>query len=136
MFNRCEWSRFLRFCTVGLGNTAIDIFGFFVLTISGVPYLAAQITAYSAGMVNSYICNRRWTFRMRTCRYGTEMLRFLAVNLVALGFSSLLLFVCYDVGQQALWISKLIATGGGVLLNYAGSHRWVFQRSGTRVIHQ
>jgi len=134
VFNR--WSRFLRFCTVGLGNTAIDILCFFVLTISGVPYLAAQIAAYSAGMVNSYICNRHWTFRMRTSSDGKEMLRFLAVNLVSLGFSSLLLLVCYDVGRQALWISKLIATGGGLLLNYAGSHWWVFQRSGTGVIHQ
>lgn len=136
MFNRGEGSRFLRFCTVGLGNTAIDIFCFFVLTVSGVPYLAAQITAYSAGMVNSYICNRHWTFRMRSRSDGTEMLRFLAVNLVSLGFSSLILFACYDIAQQALWISKLIATGGGVLLNYAGSHRWVFRPGGTRVIHQ
>ena len=136
MFNKHGWGQFLCFCTVGLGNTAIDLFCFFILTLSGVPYFIAQIMAYSSGMLNSYICNRKWTFHMGLASDWAEIFRFLMVNLLSLGFSSLLMFACNDLSHQALWVSKIIATGGAVLLNYVGSHLWVFQHSETRAIHQ
>lgn len=126
MFNKKRTAEFLCFSMVGLGNTAVDFIGFFILTFSGIPYLGAQVLAYSAGMVNSYLMNRRWTFHL-TC-YGDlpEMVRFITINLISLGLSSALLFLAHDVGNLALWPSKFIATGSGLLVNYTGTQLWVF----------
>lgn len=135
MFNKAGILQFMKFCTVGLCNTAIDLLSFFVLTQSGFSYIGAQIVAYSAGMVNSYICNRAWTFQVRFDRDLYEIGRFLMVNLLSLAFSSLILFLCYDVAHQTLWVGKIAATGGGVLLNYVGSHLWVFHHKQTQPIH-
>lgn len=134
MFNKNVIPKFVRFCAVGAGNTAIDFFCFFVLTASGFSYVGAQILAYSAGMVNSYILNRTWTFQIRYSSGLHEMARFLTVNLLSLAVASLILYLCYDTGHQALWISKIAATGGGIVLNFVGSHLWVFQRK-TQPIH-
>lgn len=55
----------IRFCTVGVGNTLIDFCVFFLLTAVYVPYLIAQVCSYTAGIANSYIWNRIWTFEVK-----------------------------------------------------------------------
>lgn len=135
MFNKDVIRKFVRFCAVGVGNTAIDVLCFFVLTVSGFSYGGAQVLAYSAGMINSYILNRTWTFQVRYNRGLQEMARFLTVNLLSLAVSSLILFLCYDTAHQVLWVSKIAATGGGIVLNFVGSHLWVFYHKETQPIH-
>jgi putative flippase GtrA len=45
----------MRFCAVGAANTAVDFTTFFLLTAVGVPYIAGQMAAYSAGVNNSFL---------------------------------------------------------------------------------
>lgn len=66
----------LRFGTVGVGNTLIDFGVFFLLTALNVPYLLAQVCSYTAGILNSYIWNRTWTFRVKEKVRGQEIIRF------------------------------------------------------------
>lgn len=135
MCNREDFFRFLRFLAVGVGNTLIDIICFFILTWCGIYYLAAQIVAYSVGVINSFYCNRVWTFRV-TSRSKVQVIRFLIINLLSLGLSSLLILLCYDVCHQSLWLSKIIATCGGTLLNYIGADLWVFSQNRLEIFHQ
>lgn len=117
---------FLRFCTVGLGNTAVDFTAFFLLSLGGAPYLLAQMLAYGAGVVNSYFFNRRWTFQVTRKANILEAGSFIIVNGLALLVSLGLLSLLHDENQLNLWLSKLIATGGGTVVNYIGSRLWVF----------
>lgn len=119
---------FLRFCTVGLANTAVDVTAFFLLNMLGVPYLLAQILSYSAGIINSFFLNRSWTFRLQGPSNILEMSRFLLVNAVSLIASAGLLYVIYDLGQLSLWVSKVLVTGVSVMINFFGSRIWVFAR--------
>jgi putative flippase GtrA len=58
--------QFLKFCLVGGVNTGIDFALFALLTLAGLPYLAAQVISYSCGVLNSYFINGKWTFHSQT----------------------------------------------------------------------
>lgn len=126
MLNKYEVPQFMRFCAIGAANTAVDFITFFLLTAAGVPYMAGQIAAYSAGVINSFVLNRRWTFKVRGHINITEVQRFILVNLTSLLVSSGILFILHDTGRLDLWVSKIIATGAGLGINYLGSRFWVF----------
>jgi len=121
--------QFVRFCTVGLANTAVDFSAFFILNVLGMPYLIAQVIAYSAGVVNSYFFNRKWTFGRTDKANGAEAVKFIIVNGLSLLVSSQLLFVLYDLNHRDLWLAKLGATAGGIAVNFMGSRLWVFTKS-------
>jgi putative flippase GtrA len=121
-----EAIRFLRFCFVGLVNTAVDLAAFGALALGGVPYLSAQVLSYSAGTMNSFFLNRRWTFRVAHKANFLEAVKFAMVNALSLLVSSGMLFVLHDVSRADLWLSKLVATGCGIIVNFYGSRLWVF----------
>ena len=78
--------QFVRFCLVGVLNTAITYAVFFSLYHGlRLHYLAASAVGYLVGLANSYLVNRAWTFRGFSDGTGGEMARFVAVNAVALG---------------------------------------------------
>ncbi|AVM08486.1 GtrA family protein [Bacillus velezensis] len=114
-----------RFCTVGVGNTLIDFGVFFLLAACHVPYLPAQICSYSAGIINSYVWNRKWTFRVNRKADGKEIMRFLMINLAASGITFLLLYA-FQKGGCSLLVSKFAATIGGMMMNFIGNRIWVF----------
>lgn len=121
-----QMTTLIRFCTVGVGNTLIDFCVFFLLTALQVPYLIAQVCSYTSGIANSYIWNRIWTFEVAKKADKQEMIRFIAVNLAASGMTFLLLFGLQKAGLSLL-ISKLIATVGGMVINFIGNRLWVFR---------
>lgn len=127
--NKYRVIQFLRFCTVGLGNTAVDFTAFFLLTLGGVPYLLAQVLSYSAGVINSYILNRKWTFRVARKANIQEAASFIIVNGFSLLVSSSLFAVLHDVNHLNLWLCKLTVTAAGIIVNFMGSRLWVFAKS-------
>lgn len=127
MFTHKEkWVQLLRFCAVGLGNTAVDFTTFFLLTRGGVTYLLAQVLSYTAGVINSFLFNRKWTFQMNGKVNVPEIMKFIMVNGLSLLVSSGFIFLLYDVCHQNLWVSKVLAGGGGFIVNFMGSRFWVF----------
>jgi putative flippase GtrA len=129
--NKIKFIQFMRFCTVGLVNTAVDCTAFFILTSGGVPYLLAQVLSYSAGVINSFFLNRQWTFQVTRKANSSEFTKFIIVNGFSLLISAGLLFILHDVNHLDLWLSKLAATGGSIVVNYTGSRIWVFAKKQT-----
>lgn len=112
-----------RFAVVGVGNTFVDFGLFFLLVALGMPYMWAQMFGYSAGVINSYIWNRAWTFRAEGA-IMKQFARFLVVNLCSLTVTLLLLYVLNEI--YPIFLSKLIATVGGMAVGWLGSYKWVF----------
>lgn len=65
---------------------------------------------YSCGLLNSLYFNKRWTFAQKEKMGGGQLIRFLLVNLVALGVSSGLLFLLREGIFMNLYGAKLLAT--------------------------
>jgi putative flippase GtrA len=91
------------------------------------PPLAAvaNVLAYLAGMVNSFLLNRSWTFRAQG-HFLPQAVRFAAVNLFSLTMSTAVSFALVDVLHYpylAVWVPL---TAIVVLVNYLGSKHWAF----------
>jgi len=133
-FNTHEHQRVLRFLVVGASGTALDVVLFLALKAMGVPTLAANILAYSAGIVNNFVWNRCWTFAdARSKSLGTQFGQFALVSLIGLPLNSGMvlaveaLFVAM-LGDTA-WSylpAKLMATGVSVAWNYGANRYWTF----------
>lgn len=119
----------VKFATVGAGNTLIDFSVFFLLTAVSTPYLLSQIFSYTAGMVNSYLLNRSWTFQVKKKINKQEVMRFLLINFAASSTAFCLIYVLRDNFGLSLIISKILATAGGTSITFIGSRFWVFRPS-------
>lgn len=116
---------YAAFLTVGASNTMIDFLFFFFLTACFVPSFLAQCLSYTAGMLNSYVWNRKWTFQVKKKADKWEWIKWATVN----GVACLLTYVVLYVIQQAgfsLFISKAIGTLLGMMITFTGSRLWVF----------
>jgi putative flippase GtrA len=128
---RATLKQFIVFSIVGGLNTVIDLAVFMLLIVMDVHYAAAQVASYSAGMANSYLMNRAFTFRSESVRLERKDewrrgLRFAVWNAVMLGLSVLLLASAAEWLHLREWIAKIIVTGLVVAVNFYGSKKWVF----------
>ncbi|MCC7081880.1 MAG: GtrA family protein [Burkholderiales bacterium] len=88
----------------------------------------ANLLAYLAGMVNSFLLNRAWTFRASGST-AEQALRFAVVNLSSLALSSGVMYRFVDVlryPEIAVWVPTTLAV---MTLNYLGCKHWAFARS-------
>lgn len=128
---RSGFVQFLKFNAVGLLNTLIDFAIFTLLTSFGLVYTLAQVISYSAGTANSFVLNKKVTFRdsNRGVKEGfdrIQLLKFIILNLMVLGISLLLMHLLTEnFGVQVL-ISKVLVTFVTVIINFFGSRKWVF----------
>jgi putative flippase GtrA len=135
-----------RFALVGCTNFVVSFTAFFlafnylpsnvVTTLAGLvgasgasthpPQAAvANVIAYLAGMVNSFLLNRAWTFRA-TGNALPQALRFAVVSLFSLTTSTLVTFALVDVlglPSLAVWVPL---TALVVVVNYLGCKHWAF----------
>lgn len=129
--------QFITFNLVGLLNTAIDFLLYTLLLWFGTYYLIAQIIAYGAGMINSFLLNSRYTFHkgdslVSNPRQFNRGVRFVVWNALLLGLTLLLLAAFTEWWGMGEVISKVIVTVVTVALNFYGSKKWVFAASGSR----
>ena len=135
-----------RFALVGCTNFVVSFTAFFlsfnylpagaVATLAGLvgagasshpPQAAvANVIAYLAGMVNSFLLNRSWTFRATTGNALPQALRFGVVSLFSLTMSTVVTFALVDVlglPSLAVWVPL---TAVVVVVNYLGCKYWAF----------
>lgn len=124
-----KWLSFIKFALVGVINTSIDFIVYALLTWFNVNYILAQCISYSAGVLNSYIMNRKWTFEQKGKGSNREFLTFIGVNLITLVITSCLLMLLYKRLGISLLISKLLVTAVSVGINYIGTNLFVFTKS-------
>lgn len=118
-------AQYLRFVTVGVSNTLISLAAYAALVRLGIPYLAASALAFALGALNSYVLNRRWTFRSRG-RCAPELARFACVQAVGLG-ANLVLLAAFVAGAGApRLLGQLLAFPLASVVTFALSRQWAF----------
>lgn len=125
--NMKELGRIFKFCLVGGVNTVVD-FVFKGITQIWVGVAASQIIGYTAGIINSYILNRYFTFKdKKTNNVIKEIIPFLVINLISLGVS-VAMDVWLENGLQLHWfIAKLIILPVTLGINFIGSKLFVWK---------
>ena len=120
-----------RFVIVGCINTGIDFLVFSVLHIFfGFDQYSCQVAGYSAGIVNSFIMNKLWTFDRPRSNINTSLqfIEFVGVNLISLGVSLVGLNLLGTQANLNIYLSKIIVTIVVQLLNYTAYKQVVFQQ--------
>lgn len=132
-----ELTRFARFLTVGALGTILDFGLLAALKYAGVATILANSFSFSAGVVNNFTWNSRWTFadlRRRDANLGAKFFQFLLVSLVGLALNNAIVLLL-EVPLGALignadfgYVpAKVIATGAVVFWNYFANRNWTFR---------
>jgi putative flippase GtrA len=120
----------IKFLAVGVLNTAIDYVVLSALTLSIHELDAFQAVAkalsYSAGVLNSFYWNRRWTFRSNAS--WLVLAPFIVVSIIGVLINS----AAYYIGLNWLMLSKnfafLFATGISFFWNFVISKFVIFKK--------
>jgi putative flippase GtrA len=122
---------FIRFCLVGLLNTALDVVLFAALHGAGLSIFAANFVSTSAALCNSLVLNSRYTFRSGLG--GGRIAGFFAVTLTGIWLLQPLVII----GLLELWpslgstLAKLLALGITFAWNYIWYSKVVFEKEQT-----
>jgi len=120
----------MRFVVIGALNSVTHYLVFLLLfRWLGSPLLLASAAGYLCGLVNSYLMNRRWTFRVNHRQYAGEFARFLTVNAVSLVVNLLTLKLAVDTARLIPEVAQVLAIGGALLVNFTGNKWWTFRRN-------
>jgi putative flippase GtrA len=130
--------QFARFCMVGTSNAVID-FGVLNAALAAfptratVPLLAYNTAAVVLAATNSFVWNRRFTFRVRGPLQTGEVLRFVVVAVGTAGLNDLVLLALSGLfralmasGTLGANVLKLGAILGAMALSFFGMRCWVF----------
>jgi putative flippase GtrA len=130
-FHPTEWiEQGVKFLLVGVMNTGIDVGLYFALTRYVAAFaeanVAAKVVSYTAGVVNSYLWNRSWTFKSRDQSRKT-FVPFVLTNLIGLSINAAVLWLGLLLSLPEI-MALLLATSVVLLWNFIISKVVVFNR--------
>ena len=122
---------FARFVVVGCVNFVVSFAAFYAsylhlpLDDSSGRGAVANVLAYCAGLVNSFILNRLWTFRAEG-HVGVHALKFGLLNAATLVGSTAIVLLLVDragMPELAVWLPLTLAI---LATHYLGMKHWAF----------
>ncbi len=121
--------QFVKFSLVGALNSLVHFCVFMALyRIAMLHYLASSAIGYGAGMINSYILNRRWTFSSSQEKITKEFSKFTLVNTVALLVNVGSLRFFKENASMSAEAGQVFAIGLSLGVNFLGNRYWTFKK--------
>ena len=121
---------FVRYCTVGVGNTVLD-FGIYIGLTRGwefwrAHFLVANAVAFAIVISWSFYWNKRWTFRNRAAAHRTQFVKFVTITLGGIAIAEAALFVGVRVFSTPDLLAKVFAGPLVMLWNFLAYRYWAF----------
>ncbi len=114
---------------MGISNTLLTLAIYtFLLKVVGMWYLAASAIGFIAGTVNSFLLNRRWTFRGHAGDALTPV-RWTVVQCTGLGINEGLLFLFAHNARLDKLLAQLLATAVVTVSTFTANRAWTFRSS-------
>jgi putative flippase GtrA len=119
--------QFAKFGIVGVANTLLTFAVFTVLVKGfGVWYLAASAIGFLVGTVNSFLLNRRWTFRGHVGDALTPV-RWFVVQGCGLALNLALIYLLVDGAGLDKLLGQAFAIGVVTVLTFLANRAWTFR---------
>ena len=119
--------QFLKFGIVGVSNTLLTFAVYtLLLKVAGMWYLAASAIGFTAGAVNGFLLNRRWTFRGHVGDALTPV-RYVVVQGCGLGLNEGLLYLFVDGARLDKLLAQVFATGIVTVTTFTANRVWTFR---------
>jgi putative flippase GtrA len=113
----------LRFSMVGILNFTVDLLVFTVLnSIFKLDYLLCQALGYTAGLINSFVLNKFWTFNDKTINKQTtaQLAKFILVNLFTLSITLIVMKILVANLSLNVFLAKIFIPAVSSVLNFFG----------------
>jgi putative flippase GtrA len=119
--------QFAKFGIVGISNTLLA-FAVYTLLLKafGLWYLAASAIGFGVGMVNSFLLNRRWTFRGHVGDALTPV-RWAVVQCSGLGVNEGLLYLSVDAAHVDKLLAQALVQVVVTISTFAANRAWTFR---------
>lgn len=119
--------QFIKFCLVGVSNTAVDFMVYIFLTrIFHLFFILANIIAFTVACTWSFFINKRWTFKYQGEELRKRYLTFYIANVLGITIqTSMLYFFTRYFGYYDLY-AKFIGVGCAAGVTFSLSKFWVF----------
>lgn len=121
--------QFVKFGLVGASSTVIDWGIFYLLNHYNLYYLTAKVLSFSVAVINSFIWNRRWTFRSQDPNRTKEFTKFLVIALIGLGINALIMYLAVSVLGTRKIFGLIFATGITMFWNFLANKFYTFKES-------
>jgi len=122
--------QFVKFCLVGIINTAIDYLVYLGLTRGlDLYFLYANIIAILVAMTFSFIFNKYWTFRDYQKNIKKQYSKFFLVNLVYFLLNNMIVFSLVKYLLIFDLLAKVMAIFVGLIWNFTANRYWTFKRT-------
>jgi len=119
--------QFVKFGIVGVSNTLLTFAVYtLLLKVFGVWYLAASAIGFAVGTINSFLLNRRWTFRGHVGDALTPV-RWMIVQCTGLGINLGLLYVLVHDARVDKLIAQALATAVVTVTTFFANRAWTFR---------
>jgi len=119
--------QFVKFGIVGISNTLLTFAVYtLLLKVFGVWYLAASAIGFGAGTVNSFLLNRRWTFRGHVGDALTPV-RWTVVQCSGLGLNEGLLYLFVHDARLDKLLAQACATAVVTVTTFFANRAWTFR---------
>lgn len=120
--------RFAQFVMVGLGGMVVDYAVFAALFSGfGMEKVYAQSVSFACAVVNNFVWNRTWTFRVKGGGAAGQLVRFVLTALYAFLLRSILFYWLAERGGLSPYVSLFIVIVAATLVNYLGSAHFAFR---------
>lgn len=116
--------QFTRFLVVGVGNTVLSFVVYRLLLSLGTRYVIAAALGFSAGAVNGYLFNRRWTFGARDSARARFL--YVAVQAAGAGLTSLLVLFFVRVVGAGKTEAYIAAIAPVTVCMFGANRLWTF----------
>ncbi len=118
--------QFVKYGIVGASNTVLTFALYTILVEIGVQYLVALLLGYLAGSLNSYLLNRRWTFRAGHLAHTSVGPRFAIVQVLAIVANlGLLYLLVHDLEVHKI-LAQAILTVPVLAVTFFVNRAWSF----------
>ncbi len=85
----------------------------------------SSIIAYGVGMIQSFILNKTWTFKVKNGTFN-QARRFFILNMMGLALTTAIIFAFVDMmnfNYMSAWIVAVLLV---MIFNFAGNKYWTF----------
>ena len=120
--------QFVKFAVVGVSSTIIDWGIYLLLTrTTAIFYLLAKVLSFLVSVINSYIWNRRWTFRSQDPKRFHQFSKFLVVAGVGLALNALIMYLVVSKLKLHDIIGLILASAIVMFWNFLVNKFWTFR---------
>ena len=118
-----------KYSIVGIFNTIIGLTViYFFFNILSVNYIIANIIGYAFGLVNSFIWNKKWTFKSSK-HYSKEIVPFMIVFGISYAANLLTVILSVELVKIHPNIAQIIGIAAYSSTNFLINRYWTFSKA-------